>query len=196
MKSLTVYSRTFGAGCLFFVLPLLCWSQDGAATAPKSLLEPAVNQLKIDLNQAQALMPAVADLAARERLNALLTDAQSQAARLPQNQGPPDKAFKPAPVSFKPAPVSMYQIMQLSKGLRTETFDAGKVSYIQQISRTHYFTAAQARLLLAAFDFDEGRADAAAALYPHIVDPDDFPAVLDVFTFDAGRDEACKRLKL
>lgn len=159
------------------------------AIAPKNPPEPALNQLKLDLNQAQALIPVITDPATRERLNALLTDAQSQAAGLHQSQIPSDKAVKSVPVS-------MYQIMQLSKGLRAETFDAGKVSYIKQISKTHYFTSAQARPLLAAFDFDEGRADGAAALYPHIVDPVNFPAILNVFTFDAGRDETCKRLNL
>ena len=194
MKSLitcsrTAHSRTLGAGCLLFIMPLLCRSQDSAATALRNPPEPAVNQLKIDLSQSQDLVPTVADPVTRERLRALLADAQFQAAGLHQNQVPSDKAVKPAPVS-------MSQIMQLSKGLRAETFDAGKVSYLKQISKIHYFTAAQVRPLLAAFDFDEGRADGAAALYPHIVDLDDFPAILDVFTFDAGRDETCKRLNL
>lgn len=93
-------------------------------------------------------------------------------------------------------PVSDSRFMQLLKGLSAESFDEGKISYVMQVGRSHHFTSAQTSKLLSVFDFDDERVNAAVALYPYVVDHENFPAVLKVFSFDDGRETVIKKLKM
>jgi len=93
-------------------------------------------------------------------------------------------------------PVSTRQFTPLLRGLSAESFDEGKIFYIMQVGRSHHFTSAQASKLLSEFDFDDERANAAIALYPYVVDPENFPTVLKVFSFDDGREAVIKTLKM
>ncbi len=182
-------ARLIGASCLLLMVPLFCWGQDNAAATAKAAQEQSFHQLVLDLHQAQSLLPSVADTGTREQLSTLLTDAQTQANALPQVPAA-------APKAAKAIPVSASQFTQVLKGLTAETFDDGKVSYIKQISKSRHFTSAQARRLLTAFTFDEGREDAAVALYPQVVDQDNFLSIFDVFTFDEGRSDVRRKLDL
>jgi hypothetical protein len=92
--------------------------------------------------------------------------------------------------------VSADEFDKLLKGLKAETFDDGRVSFIKSISNMRAFTSAQVRELLKEFNFDPGREEAAVTLYPRVTDPDNFFMALEVFTFDSGRKSVRERLKL
>ena len=85
---------------------------------------------------------------------------------------------------------------RLLQSLRRETFDSGKLSFVRTVSRMNSFSSEQARQLLEQFDFDNDRVEAAVLLYPRLTDPENFFRVLEVFSFDSGRESVRKRLKL
>ncbi|HEX5104604.1 MAG TPA: DUF4476 domain-containing protein, partial [Pirellulaceae bacterium] len=92
---------------------------------------------------------------------------------------------------------------RLLEGLRAETFDPGKRSFIESLSPTDLFTSEQVRQLLSEFDFDIDREKAAVALHPRVIDPENFYRALQVFESDwsavtrkLSLDRAAKSLKL
>ena len=93
-------------------------------------------------------------------------------------------------------PVSAKQLTQSLMVLNAEAFDGGRLDYIKQMGKSRRFTSAQVSEMLATFSFDDDRGDAAVALYPQVVDRENFATVLAVFSFDDGREAVIKRLDL
>ena len=93
-------------------------------------------------------------------------------------------------------PVSAMQLTQSLMVLNAEAFDGGRLDYIKQMGKSRHFTSAQVSEMLATFSFDDDRSNAAVALYPHVVDRENFPTVLAAFSFDDGREVVIEKLKL
>lgn len=92
--------------------------------------------------------------------------------------------------------VSRQELQSLVRGVKSESTDAARLSYLRMICHGHAFNCDDARELLAAFDFDNDREHAAIAIYPRLTDPQNFYRVLEVFQFDNGRQSVRRRLKL
>ena len=93
-------------------------------------------------------------------------------------------------------PLTAEQLAQFMKGLNANAFDNQKVPFVEEYARTRWFTSVQAKEVLKAFSFDDGRGKAAVALYPRLTDPENFFVALDAFTFDSGRKAVSEKLKL
>jgi len=85
---------------------------------------------------------------------------------------------------------------QTLRAIQANSFDEGKLAYVRAASKTTRFTCAQARQILETFSFDDGRKDAAKALYPGLEDPQNFLPLLEVFSFDSSREELLRELGL
>jgi len=129
---------------------------------------------------------------------------QSVAALRPAEIDPPAQSTPastaeleaPSPTPAALAPISSQEFGRLVKSLRASSFDEGKLAFIKTVSHSNAFTTDQARQLLGQFTYDDDRVAAAVVLYPRLTDPQNFYRVLEAFTYDSGREETRKRLKL
>lgn len=163
-----------------------------AANSNHAAIAAAAKELAVDLKEARELIKKVTDKATRERLELLITRSELKALEF-------EKAIAgAATVTTTTAPMAISQenFAKLLKGLKAEAFDDGKASFVASFAAQSHLSCAQARELLKAFSFDDGRIKSAVALYPRLTDKENFFTVLDVFSFDASRTEVRQKLNL
>jgi len=180
-------------GVLVVALVPLAWGQQ--ATGPKDKPSPitkaaaANRQLLMALHDAQEALKTINDKRARERLELLLSRAELRA-----NEVQKELAILAA--ASRPTALPAEEFNKILAALKTQSFDKDKVPFIENLGKSRYYTCAQVRALLKEFSFDDGRGKAAVALYPQIIDPDNFFTVLEVFVFDSGRKAVRDKLNL
>jgi hypothetical protein len=152
-----------------------------------------VDQLIKDLREARALTPKIGDRAIREKMELILNRAELRARDLSDElaRARPAQSQATAPAAL---PTAAFE--SLLKGLKRETFDSGKATYIENFAVTRPMSCEQAAALLKCFDFDKERIRAAELLYPHLVDRENFHEVLKVFVFDSSKNEVKKAVGL
>jgi hypothetical protein len=92
--------------------------------------------------------------------------------------------------------VSRQELDRIVSALKRESADAGKLTFIKTISHGRTFTCEQAGQLLKEFNFDPDREKATVAIYARLSDPQNFYRVLELFTFDSGRQSVRRQLGL
>lgn len=188
-------NRPVWLSAFFLAVALPAYGRGGADPTPQVKPDPAAaaaeaaRQVAADLKEARDLLRKVTDKPTRERLELLLTRSELRLAELQKNVA---RLTAPA----RPTAASAEDFARVLKGVKAESFDDRKVSFIEDFGKGRHYTSAQVRELLAAFSFDQGRAKAAIALYPRVIDPDNFFTALEVFTFESGRNEVREKLKL
>lgn len=95
-----------------------------------------------------------------------------------------------------PVPCDPNEFARILGAVQGETFDDGKFVRLQDAMRDRWFTAAQVRQLLETFTFPAKQVDVAVAIYPHVVDPQNWFGIYDAFTFDSHKNEVRQRLGL
>jgi hypothetical protein len=183
----------FATVALTVALPVLCTGQPAPAAkekpSPAASARAAARDLAADLREARELLKKVNDRKTRDRLELLLSRAELRAADIQKDL---------AVLAVPPRRVALTadEFARFLKGLNANAFDSEKVPFVEQYAKTRWFTTTQAREVLKAFTFDDGRVKAAVALYPRLTDPDNFFTCLDTFTFDSGRKAVREKLKL
>jgi DNA-binding TFAR19-related protein (PDSD5 family) len=182
-----------GVAILALALAPPAWGQPAAAPKdkPNPILKAAAanRQVLADLREAQDVLKGITDRRTRERLELLLTRAELRANDV-------QKELAALAAAAKPAPVSDEDFAKILASLKGNAFDKDKLSFVQNLGKSRYYTCTQVRTLLKEFAFDGDRGKAAVALYPQILDPDNFFMVLEVFTFDSGRKAVRQNLGL
>lgn len=169
----------------------LAQEQPGAKDklVPGAKSAATAKQMAADLREALDLVNTLPKGKTRDRLELLLRRAQDKADDIKS-----DMAALAA--AAKPAAVSEADFAKILAGLKAQTFDKDKVPFVENLGKSRHYTCAQVGALLKVFSFDDGRGKAAVALYPQILDPENFFTVLEVFTFDSGRKAVREQLKL
>jgi hypothetical protein len=88
------------------------------------------------------------------------------------------------------------EFAHLLKALRAESFDSGKLSFLDAMDPSHHFTSQQIRELLSEFAFDHEREEAALALHPRVTDPTSFYVTLGAFDTDTSLKSVVQQLAL
>ncbi|MGE3821810.1 MAG: DUF4476 domain-containing protein [Isosphaeraceae bacterium] len=174
-------------------------SQPPPGSPPARRISPGqaatdVGAIAEDVAEARRLVARVGDRALRDRIDLLLARAELNA------RGLRDKlaaaSAMPAPAVAPPVAMAPEKFQEFLAALKKNAFDAGKAQFIEDFARGQWFSCDQATTLLKEFSFDEHRVKAAVALHPRLVDPGDFFKVLDVFTFDSGKQAVRKAIGL
>lgn len=178
-------------GLLWFVcLPFVASAQVPQNNTSHAAAVAAAKELALDLKEARDLLKKVTDTTTRDRLELLITRSELKAIEL-------EKALAGASLSTAGAtPLSTDNFAKLLKGLKAETFDDGKLSFVATFATSGRLSCDQARQLLKEFSFDDDRVKAGVHLYPRLTDPENFFTVFDVFTFDSSRTSLREKLKL
>jgi hypothetical protein len=85
-------------------------------------------------------------------------------------------------------------LAKLLKALQNQNFDDNRLPVLRQGAANARFTSDQARTLVAAFAASGARKRAAILLYPRVLDPNNFPMVLDAIPFNADREDVLKAI--
>jgi hypothetical protein len=104
---------------------------------------------------------------------------------------PPPPPVKPAPMNMPPAAFAT-----LRGAIQTESFSDGKLTVLRTALADHRLSVQQASQLLPLFDFSSDRVEAAVAIYPRLVDPENFFQLYSAFDFESDKEEVRKKLGL
>ncbi len=82
---------------------------------------------------------------------------------------------------------------ELLAQVKEASFKDEKLGLVRTATRDNWFTADQAKRLVAQFDFKDSKVEAAVALHSRIVDKGNFFKVLSVFDFKSAKEEVRER---
>lgn len=88
--------------------------------------------------------------------------------------------------------VSGHEYSHIVTQIASETFDDSRLKLARSIFATHYFSAAQIKLLAEKFTFSKNRMEFAMMAYDHCVDKADYFVVVDAFLFKSDKDKLNK----
>lgn len=88
------------------------------------------------------------------------------------------------------------ELASLSNEIAGATFNEAKLQSLRQRLADHTVSCEQATTLLALFSFSRDRVDALVFLYPRLVDPEGFAALVDQLKFASDRQAVRERLGL
>ncbi len=111
----------------------------------------------------------------------------------PQEMAPPPP---PPPVQTAPAHMPPAAFATLRGAIQTESFSDGKLRVLRSALTDHRLSVEQAAQILPLFDFSSDRVEAACAIHPRLVDPENFYRLYSAFDFESDKEEVRKRLGL
>lgn len=104
-------------------------------------------------------------------------------AELALQYAPPPPPIQPPPVQ----PMEAGRFTTLLNTLGAEAFPKGKLRVVKQAGRHDHFSVDQVRRVMRQFSFADGKVQAAATLYPKLVDPQNFFQVYEELDFEADK---------
>ncbi len=151
-------------------------------TLPRHTAQP-FRQSLARLDASTQALDASLDVLAQET-RALRQDARSTAQALAELQAPP-------PVVPVMAPAELQRAL---RAMDRAAFDKDKLALLGDILASGpWVTVDQAIALVRTVTFDGAQVDAAAMLYPHVVDSQDWYRIYDVLTFSSSKDDLRRR---
>jgi hypothetical protein len=159
-----------------------------AATDANTRSAATVASLQKNLKDARRLLVEIDDKRLRERLELLLSRASLQAEDL-------EESLEGVPRQRPARPIDEAELEKLLKNVKEQAFDEQKVDFIVTFVKQRPISCEQATQILKLIAFDEGRSKAAIALYPSVVDVQNFYEVLKIFPFDSSRKAVMEAIK-
>ncbi|MBM4395465.1 MAG: DUF4476 domain-containing protein [Deltaproteobacteria bacterium] len=104
---------------------------------------------------------------------------------------PPDRKVPPK----APDPMDDRDFADLLSQLKGMAFGSERVALLRDAVKRHRFTTGQVRQVVAIFNFGSEQVDAAATMYPRVVDKADFFKVIADLEFESERDELRRRVE-
>jgi hypothetical protein len=101
-----------------------------------------------------------------------------------------DKPSKPA----KPQPMRPADFGKLVEAIRSASFDDDKVEVVRLAAQNNWFLANQGAAVMDLIAFDDGKIDAAVAMWPKITDPENYFVMMNKLAFDSSKEELRKRV--
>lgn len=103
---------------------------------------------------------------------------------LARDEGKPSK-----PVAMRDAAFD-----QLVATIRKASFDDDKVAVARHAAQSNWFSAAQIASVMGLLSFDDGKIDAAVAMWPRMTDPENSFVIFNKLTFDSSKEKLRKRV--
>ena len=93
-------------------------------------------------------------------------------------------------------PVSNTEFSDISKSLKSKTFEDSKLTTAKQIAKNKCLLAAQVRDIMEMFDFEDTRLEFAKFAYEYVYDADNYYQVNDAFEYELSIDELNEYIEL
>jgi hypothetical protein len=94
----------------------------------------------------------------------------------------------------KPVAMSVDAFRAFLLAIHGGNFDKDKLQIVVQAAQTNWFTAGQIGLVMDLFDFGAGKVDAAAAMWPHMVDPENSFTIYGKLEFQGDKDKLRRKV--
>ncbi|HEU0035201.1 MAG TPA: DUF4476 domain-containing protein [Kofleriaceae bacterium] len=94
----------------------------------------------------------------------------------------------------KPAPMKKETFDQLVGAIRAESFEDGKLGVVRHAVASSWFTAAQVATVMGLFSFDDNKVEAAATMWPKVVDRENSFVLFQQLSFDSSKEALRKRI--
>ena len=157
------------------------------ATSHYRQLDRLLEEVHEDIDDVQALLPTVPSHS-RRALARELVDLEGSALEL---QAAIDSIHGPA----VPVAVSPEEFSRIRRAVAAESFADDQLAVLRSASQGRRFTTAQVSAVMELFSFSDDKVDAAAMLYPQVVDPHNWYTVYDALTFSSDKDMLRKRTR-
>ncbi len=96
--------------------------------------------------------------------------------------------------SYSPQAMSDDEFGRIRAALQRQWWDDARQRLLLDVARDRMFSTRQVAQVMALFTFGDAKVEAAATLYPQVVDPQEFYAVYDSLTFGSEKDELRRRI--
>lgn len=100
----------------------------------------------------------------------------------------------PVVVPVGPGPMDPQRFAGLVQDLRNLSFSSEQLDLLRDVARHQWFLTDQVRQVMQVFSFDSEKVEAAAVLYPKVLDRQNFYQVYADFTFDSDRQKLRQRV--
>jgi hypothetical protein len=160
---------------------------DGRDLASARAVE-TVQSLRRNLKDSRHLLDRINDKDLRQQLESILARAALDADDL-------EELLIGAPRRRSVRPISDADFGNLLRNIKDRSFDKDKLEFIAVFLKDRPINCSQATRILKTLSFDEGRVEAAIAMYPNIVDSKNFYDVLNVFAFESKRKQVMDAVK-
>jgi len=94
-----------------------------------------------------------------------------------------------------PEPIRAEDLARFLEELDDATFSDAKAAMITEFARSNWFTTTQAGMILEEVPFGTDMVDAAVAMYPHLIDPENTYRLYEHITFDDDRELLKQKLE-
>lgn len=115
-----------------------------------------------------------------DKLKRLMKQLRSELEAVEPAEGQPE-------VDDLPAPMPPDRFEALVKALAAEAFSKGKLRVVRQAAAHNHFSVAQVKRVMRQFSFADGKVQAAAAMHPRLVDPENFFEAYKELSFEADK---------
>lgn len=151
-------------------------------------LEDAISELDNALAQLDRMPPS----RHRERVYQAVTAARTKL--LSGLRGAKAEVETEVVVELPPAPMDHRFFGELLNRLKELSFGKDQLAYLKDASRTSYFVTEQVRQVMRVLSFGADKVEAAAIMYPSVLDKENFYRVQDELTFESDRDKLRERI--
>lgn len=108
---------------------------------------------------------------------------------------PPPKVVYVEPVVEEgPVACDAGDFERVLSAVKAESFSDGKQEVLRGATYDRYFTAEQVKRMIGEFTFGDDKVNAAATMYPKVVDLQNWYLVYGAFTFDSDKDKLRQRV--
>jgi hypothetical protein len=94
----------------------------------------------------------------------------------------------------RPAAMGEDAFHRLLVALESASFESERLDIVRAAAQRNWFTAEQIVSVMATFDFSSGKVDSAAAMWPHLVDPENAFVVVSALDSDSDKAELRRRV--
>ncbi|HEY5927863.1 MAG TPA: DUF4476 domain-containing protein [Kofleriaceae bacterium] len=94
----------------------------------------------------------------------------------------------------KPQPMRDAAFQQFVQTVKQASFDEDKVAIVRHVAQSNWFRANQVAAVMDLLSFDDGKIDAAAAMWPRMTDPENSFVIFNKLAFDSSKEKLRKRV--
>jgi len=165
------------------------WARGPRVCGEEKTLRPLFTEARETLAELRGMAQSHPDFRTRRALTRKADDLKRLlgeirgALSLPERPRPrPEPPPPPEPQAMDPG-----DFAALMKALKAESFPKGKLAVLREAARRNRFRVAQLRHVMQEFSFADGKLQAAAAIHPVLVDPQNFYKVYQDLQFESDK---------
>jgi len=175
--------------CLIFASSLALADDRSELCGDKARIRDILGDAREVVAEMRGMAAAQSDYIARREMTRKADKLKRLMERLRAELKVADMEPSPAPVAEQVAPMPADRFEALLKALGAEAFSKGKIRVVRQAAGHNHFSVAQVKRVMRQFSFADGKVQAAAAMHPKLIDPENFFEAYKELSFEADKNK-------